>query len=302
MDYKRIIKSQRLRFRILNALRWVPDSVMLRLQYRIKMGFWPDFKHPKRFTEKLQLYKMKYRNPVMSQCVDKYEVRRYVEDKGLGHILNDIYGVYDSIDDIDFSSLPNKFVVKSTTGGGGLNVIVVKDKSTCNWDNLKHEVMSWSRHKKGAISHGREWAYTGMADTRILVEKLLESPAGEGNLVDYKFFCFDGEPQYLYVITDRKPGEYAYLSMYDKDFNKLPYYTSDERKLQRELPRPKNFEGMIEAARKLSEDFPHVRVDLYDIDGKVVFGELTFYDGSGYYLFEPDDFDEKAGSYFTEYS
>ena len=302
MNYKRLIRSQKLRFIILEKLNWLPDSIMLRLQYRIKMGFWPNFKHPKRFTEKLQLYKMNYRNPVMAQCVDKYEVRKYVERKGLGHILNDLYGVYDSIDEINFSSLPNKFVIKSTTGGGGQNVIIVKDKSRYNWDVLKHEILSWPRHKKGAISYGREWAYTGMDDTRILVEKLIENPTGDGNLVDYKFFCFDGEPRYLYVITDRKPGQYAYLSMYDNNFNKLPYYTSDERKLTRELPKPKNFDKMIEVARLLSEDFPHVRVDLYNIDGKVLFGELTFYDGSGYYLFEPDDFDEKAGSYFTEYT
>ena len=93
MDYKKIFKNQSLRFSILHAPEWIPDSVMLRFQYRIQIGFWPDFKHPKRFTEKLQLYKMKYRNPVMHQCVDKYEVRKYVESKGLGHILNEyIYG------------------------------------------------------------------------------------------------------------------------------------------------------------------------------------------------------------------
>lgn len=265
------------------------------------MGFWPDFKHPKRYTEKLQLYKMRYRNPVMTQCVEKYEVRKYVESKGLRHILNDLYGVYDNVDEIDFESLPEKFVVKSTTGGGGLNVIVVKDKYTCDWNDIKQKVTSWPQHHKGDISFGREWAYTGMGHTRILVEKLLESKIGGGNLVDYKFFCFNGEPKYLYVITDRKPGEYAYLSMYDSHFKKLPYYTNDERKLEKELPRPQNFEAMIEVAHKLSEDFPHVRVDLYNIDGQVIFGELTFYDGSGYYLFEPDDFDMKAGAYFTEY-
>lgn len=119
MNYKKIFRSQQLRFRIMRMLQWVPDSVMLRVQYRIKMGFWPDFKHPKRFTEKLQLYKMKYRNPVMHQCVDKYEVRKYVESKGLGHILNELYGVYDKPEEINFDALPDKFVMKTTTGGGG---------------------------------------------------------------------------------------------------------------------------------------------------------------------------------------
>lgn len=300
MDYKKLIRSQKLRFRIMHYLSWVPDSVMLRVQYRIKMGFWPDFKHPKRYTEKLQLYKMRYRNPVMPQCVDKYEVRKYVKSKGLGQILNELYGVYDSFDEIDFNSLPDKFVIKSTTGGGGFNVIAVKDKNTCNWEEIGLNVNAWGQHKKGTVNPGREWAYSDMDKTRIIIEKYLEDKK-EKSLVDYKFFCFNGEPRYLYVIADRKHGAYAYLSIYDTQFNKTPYYRSDERKLERSMPKPVHFEKMLEVARTLSADLPHVRVDLYNIDGRIFFGELTFYDGSGYFHYEPDSFDFEAGSYFTEY-
>ena len=132
MNYKKIIKSQQLRFFILRFLQWVPDSIMLRIQYRMKMGFWPSFSHPTRYTEKLQLYKMKYRDPIMHQCVDKYEVREYVKNKGIGYILNDLYGVYDTPNEIDFSMLPEKFVMKTTTGGGGQNVIVITDKASCD--------------------------------------------------------------------------------------------------------------------------------------------------------------------------
>lgn len=301
MNYKKYIRSQQLRFKILHLLDWVPDSVMLRIQYRIKMGFWPDFKHPKRFTEKLQLYKMKYRNPVMAQCVDKCEVRKYVESKGLGHILNELYGVYDSFDEIDFNSLPSKFVVKSSTGGGGLNVIVVKDKGTCDWREIGKKIKAWGLHKKGAVCSGREWAYTGMGETKIIIEKYLEDTQ-EQSIVDYKFFCFNGEPRYLYVIADRKPGEYAYFSIYDTNFKKTQYYRADERKLERTISKPINYEKMLDVARALSADFPHVRVDLYNIDGCIIFGELTFYDGSGYFHYEPDELDFKAGSYFTEYT
>ena len=300
MNYKKIIRSQQLRFKILHLFRWMPDSVMLRIQYRIQMGFWPDFKHPKRFTEKLQLYKMKYRNPIMAQCVDKYEVRKYVESKGLGYILNELYGVYNTFDEIDFNSLPDKFVIKSTTGGGGFNVIVVQDKSTCEWEEIGKEVNAWGQHKKGAVNSGREWAYSGMGETRIIIEKYLEDTQGHG-LIDYKFFCFNGEPRYLYVVADRKPGEYAYLSIYDTNFKKTQFYRVDERKLERSMPKPINYEKMLDVARILSVDFPHVRVDLYNIDGCIVFGELTFYDGSGYFHYEPDSFDLKAGSYFSEY-
>ena len=271
---------------------------MLRAQYRIKMGFWPDFKHPKRFTEKLQLYKMKYRNPVMHQCVDKYEVRKYVEKKGLGHILNELYGVYDSPNEIDFEKLPEKFVMKTTTGGGGRNVIVVTEKRACNQHELQGKLSKWGdAYSLGPLA-GREWAYKE-CKARIVVEKFLEG--GERKLVDYKFFCFNGVPKYLYVVTDRKPGEYAFLGIYDIDFNKLPVYRCDERRQVEVVKKPKNYEDMIEVARKLSEDFPQVRVDLYNIDGKIYFGELTFYDGSGYFHYDPDEFDYEMGRCFTEY-
>lgn len=300
MTYKDIFKSQSLRFSILNALRWVPDSIMLSLQYRIKMGFWPELNHPKRYTEKLQLYKMKYRNPIMQQCVDKYEVRKYVESKGLGHILNELYGVYDTPEEINFDALPDKFVIKSTSGGGGNNVIVVKDKATCDIAKIKETISLWLKDQAGQINAGREWAYTGISKTRIIIENYLEDK-NRSNLTDYKFFCFNGEPKFLYVVTDRKPGEYAFFGVYDIHFNKMQVYRCDERRAEYTVAKPKNYEEMIEAARTLSADFPHVRVDLYNVDGKIYFGELTFYDGSGYFHYDPDKFDYEVGSYFTEY-
>ncbi len=156
MNYKKIIPSQKMRFEILGLLGWIPDSMMLRLQYRIKMGFWPNFKHPKRFTEKLQLYKMRYRNPIMVDCVDKYEVRKYVEGKGLAHILNSLYGVYDSPDDVDFDALPDRFVLKTTDGGGGLNVILVRDKNMIDKEEVLTKLNLWTANKKRKRSSGRE--------------------------------------------------------------------------------------------------------------------------------------------------
>ena len=205
MNYKLLIRNQQLRFKILHLFDRVPDSLMLRLQYRVKMGFWPNFKHPTRFTEKLQLYKMKYRNSVMPQCVDKYEVRKYVEAKGLGHILNELLGVYDSPDEIEFDKLPDKFVVKSTTGGGGLNVIVVKDKSKCDFEEIKRTAASWGMHRQGAVSSGREWAYSGMGRTRIIIEQYLEDSTqiGGGDLSDYKMMFFNGRFKSLWVDKDR---------------------------------------------------------------------------------------------------
>lgn len=137
MDYKKIIKNRNTRFLILKILGFVPDSVMLKLQYKIKLGRPLDLKSPKRFTEKLQWYKINYRNPIMHQCVDKYDVRKFVESKGLGNILVKLYGHYKTINDVQFSALPNSFVIKTTQGGGGLNVVIVPDKSKLDIKELK---------------------------------------------------------------------------------------------------------------------------------------------------------------------
>lgn len=297
MNYKRIIRSQRLRFKLLRMLSWIPDSIMLRFQYRIKMGFWPNFKHPTRYTEKIQLYKMNYRNPVMAQCVDKYEVRKYVEGKGLGYILNELYGLFDSAEDIYYNSLPEKFVVKSTTGGGGLNVIVVRDKAQSCVEDIKRKVALWRIHDKGTVSSGREWAYSGMGPSRVIIEKYLEDSNTTEELTDYKFFCFSGEPKCVQVDTGRFDGHNQ--NYYDMQWQSLGVHcTYPEGALQSQ---PMNFDEMKQVAMLLSKDFPFVRVDLYNVNGKIIFGELTFYPSSGYGKFHPDEFDYQLGEYFTEY-
>ena len=303
MDYKSLFRSQQLRFSILRLLQWVPDSIMLRVQYRMKMGFWPDFKHPKRFTEKLQLYKMKYRNSVMHQCVDKYEVRKYVESKGLGYILNDLYGVYDNPNEINFDELPNQFVMKTTTGGGGQNVVIVNDKLSCHVDEIKKQLFLWvSSNNIGALA-GREWAYQN-CKPRIIVEKLLEDQSVP-SLIDYKFFCFNGEPVCCQVITGR--WDIECIDFYDEKWNHQSYvgfntYAGPEfGNSPMKLQKPSNYEEMWFIAGKLAADFPFVRVDLYSIQGKTIFGELTFYPASGYGYFTPDITDFEMGSFFTEY-
>lgn len=300
MDYKKVIKSQDVRFKILGLLNWVPDPVMLRLQYRIKMGFWPDFKHPKRFTEKLQLYKMKYRNPMMHQCVDKYEVRKYVEGKGLGHILNELYGVYDTPEEIDFDALPNQFVVKTTDGGGGLNVIVVKDKTSADFDGIRADLSHWIHQKRGGRTFGREWAYEGDTPSRIIIEKYLEDQSGVGYLSDYKLMFFDGKFRSLWIDKDRYTDHHR--GFWDENLNFLSEVYSDHDTFKIPPQLPSSIQEMIQVGEKLSEDFPYTRIDLYDVDGKVVFGEITFYPWSGYVKFTPSSFDEQLGSYFTEYA
>lgn len=294
MNYKKIIKNQKTRFSILKALSWVPDSVMLSVQYRIKMNRGCNLKNPQRWTEKLQVYKMYYRNPVLGRCVDKYEVRSYVEEKGLSDILNKLYGVYGDVSEISFDDLPDSFVLKTTDGGGGLNVILVRDKSVINKQEILGSLEGWmSRFKPGRTPSGREWAYSLIKSSRIIAEELLVNKDNpEAGVEDFKILCFHGEPKYVIVDKDRYIDHKR--NFYTTEWERVDV-TTDHEQFETLYPKPKNFERMLDIARKLSEDFPFVRVDLYNIDGKIYFGELTFYPWTGYVQFTPDKFDYTLG-------
>lgn len=298
MDYKKILKSRKLRLKILSLLSFIPDKTMLKLQYQIKTGHSLDLKNPKRFTEKLQWYKLYYRNPLMVQCVDKYDVREYVKSKGLYDILIPCYGVFDSIDDIQWEKLPSQFVIKDTLGSGGNTVIVVKDKSPKNISDLKKTVSEWTKVDVNKRDGGREWPYYSGKKHRILIEQLLVPEENTNGLLDYKFFCFNGKVVFLYVMGNRKIGEKACVSVFDRNF-RLMKVRRDGDAILEGVRKPDNFVDMVYIAEKLASDFPHVRVDLYCDNGVVKFGELTFYNASGYMKYTPDSFDYKVGNVFV---
>ena len=297
IDYKRIIKSRKVRLAILRFFNFIPDKWMVKLQYRIKMGKKLNLKNPKSYNEKLQWYKLYYKNPLMVKCVDKYDVRKYVADCGCSELLNECYGVYNNADEIDFSKLPNQFVAKSTLGGGGNSVVIVKDKSKLDIPALKKQMNSWVRENAHIKNSGREWPYNSGENNRIIIEKYIESDDKLG-LVDYKFFCFNGRAEYMFVIAERVLGESASLDIYDRDFNKLPYRRSGKNNISVDFEKPENFAELRDAAEKLSKQFSHARVDLYDQNGKIIFGEITFYSGSGYSTYEPEEFDYLMGEKF----
>lgn len=297
MEYKSIIKSRSTRVQIMRLLSFIPDSIMIKLQYKIKTGRKLNLKNPKRFTEKLQWYKVYYRDPLMAQCVDKYDVRKYVEKCGYSSILNPIIGVYDTPDEIDFSILPQQFVLKDTLGGGGNEVIIVTNKASINWNNIKRELYSWVKPKWGKHP-GREWVYD-RKQNRILIEHYIPSDKNAGGLIDYKFFCFDGKVQYLYVICNRVLGQGAQLGIFDAQFHLLPVSRNDEKKLSVKIDKPENFDELVICAEKLSKPFPEARIDLYDVNNKILFGEITFFDGSGYMTYDPDSFDYEMGKWFV---
>lgn len=293
-EYKKIFKSPQTRKKILNILSFFPDELMLKLQYRIKLGRKLDLENPQRFTEKLQWYKINYRNPLMRECVDKYTVRNYVERKGLKDILVPLIKKYDSIEAIKWDELPNAFVMKTTNGGGGLNVFICSDKSKMDFGEVKKNLES-SDFVFKKNTGGREWAYYGL-ERNIIVEKLLiNDKTPEAGIDDYKIFCYSGVPKYIIVDVDRYTGHKR--NFYDTEWNNL-HIESDCPKANREISKPKNLDKMLKIAGKLSEDFPFVRVDLYNVAGEIYFGELTFYPWSGYVQYTPDEADFMFGKEF----
>jgi hypothetical protein len=276
---------------------FIPDELMLKIQYKIKTDRKLKLESPQRYTEKLQWYKLYYRDPLMAQCVDKYEVRKYVEKVGLGYILNELYGVYDSPDEIDFDELPNSFVLKDTLGGGGNSVIIIRDKKLMDIPKVYNQMLEWVNEPTNKKHPGREWVYDGR-NHRIIVEKLLEG--SNGDLPDYKFFCFNGKMQYFYIRSDyAKNHKDAKVSIFDRYYNYLQGVGWDYCGVSLEKPELcSNIKKMIETAEMLASQFPHVRVDLYNVDGKIYFGELTFFHASGYFKFEPDNFDYEMGNKF----
>lgn len=294
MNYKKIFRSQKLRFLILRYLSFVSDKRMLSWQYKIKLGRNLNFKKPDRYTEKLQLYKMYYRNPLLGECVDKYNVRKYIESKGLSDILNTLYGVYDEVADIDFNKLPNKFVVKSTDGGGGENILICKDKEKLDIESTKRILKGWKNKKD--INAGREWAYTQIDKSRYIIEQLLINENNpKAGISDYKIFCFNGKPYCIVYDIDRYIGHKR--NFYDTNWNCLNV-SSDCPNFVDDKVKPEGLKEMLLVAEKLSSDFPFVRVDLYYLNHQVYFGELTFYPWSGYVQFDPDEFDFVLGNLF----
>jgi len=237
----------------------------------------------------------------MSRCVDKYDVRCYLEENGFGEYLNELIGVYDSVEQINFDELPNKYVVKTTSGGGNLEVFICHENNLKNQLIIKYRFHDISNKVKGALL-GREWAYDGIKKTRIIIEKFIENPDNPiGGIDDYKLICTNGKVQC--IVLDHNRNVDHKRNIYDRNWNNLRIET-DHECTQEELPRPKNLKKLIDVAEKMAAPFPHVRVDLYNVRGKIIFGELTFYPWSGYVTFHPDDFDFQLGSKFplTYYS
>lgn len=267
----------------------IPDKLYLKIQYWLLMDKKLNLKSPKAFNEKLQWLKLYDRNPRYPGLVDKYKVKEYVAGVlGEQYVIPNL-GIWDSVEDIDFDSLPNEFVIKCTHDSG--SVIVCRDKASFNIEAAKAKLKK--KFDTNLFWQGREWPYKSV-QPRVLAEKYLSELSDE-KMIDYKFFCFNGEPRYLYVSQGLEDHETARISYASLDWEIEPFKRSDFDNFETLPPKPKGFDKMIEMSKTLAKDIPFVRVDFYDINGQVYFGEMTFFPGAGYTAFHPDQWDEAVG-------
>ena len=272
--------------------RMVSDrKAIVRYYKKLTGGKAPDLDNPVLFSEKLQWYKINHRDPLMERVANKYTVRGYLEEVGYGHLLNDIYGIYTDVDDIDFDKLPDQFVIKGTHGSG-FNIIV-KDKSMLNRRQARLMMKSWLRQH--IAWSGREWVYEKMP-RHIIVEKYLEDETGE--LRDYKFYCFNGKPAFMQLEVGRAT-DHNTRNFYDMDWKLMPFGKSLPHNPDLNVPVPVMFDEMKKIAEDLCQPFQYVRVDLYQVGGKIYFGELTFYPAGGAPDFIPSHYDAEVGKMWT---
>lgn len=272
----------------LHLLEWMDDEPYLKLAYWCFFGKKLDLHHPKTYNEKIQWLKLHDRNPEYVRFVDKYAVYPYVKEKIGEQYLIPLLGVWDSFDDIDFSVLPNQFVLKCTHDSGG--IAICKDKRTFDRAAAREGLNRSMR--KNYFYYLREWPYKDIKP-RIIAQAYLKDEAGSG-LWDYKFFCFHGEPKVMFIVSDRETD--ARNDYFDMDFHHLPF-ESGHPNADVTPAKPAEFEEMRRIAAVLSAGMPHVRVDFFCDHGKVYFGELTMYHWSGLTPFNPPKYDELLGSW-----
>ena len=269
--------------------RWIPDRAYLKLQYYFYMGKRLDLRNPKTFTEKIQWLKLYNRKDEYHRLVDKYEVKDVVASIIGEEYVIPTLGVWDSFDEIDFSKLPDQFVLKTTNGGGGGGVIVCKNKEMFNKKDARTRLNR--SLATDLYSVYREWSYKNMKK-RIIAEQYLEDETGE--LRDYKFFCFHGKVKMFKIDFDRFICHHA--NYYDIQGNILPFGESYFPPVpDKKIELPTNLVDMISISEKLSKNIPFLRVDLYNVNGKIYFGELTFYPSAGLGCFTPEEWDLRLG-------
>lgn len=259
----------------------------IKVRYKKFTGLDLDWNNLARYTEKMQWYKLYSSTEEMKICADKYTVRKWVADKIGEEYLIPLLGVWDKPDEIPFERLPRQYVLKTSCGSG--TNIIVKDNCLLNRKVIMKRISCWL-NADYAYLNGFEMQYAA-CENKVIAEQYMDSP--DGDLPDYKFLCFGGKPYYCWVDIGRYHEHKR--NIYDLEWNLQKWNQSDYGNSQKPIKKPKNFEKMVEIVGILCKDFSHVRVDLYNIDGKILFGEMTFTNGSGFELIIPDEYNKKIG-------
>ena len=268
---------------------WMSDETYLKIAYRIKMGKNLNLNPPVTFNEKLQWLKIHDRRPEYTTMVDKYEAKKWIADRIGEEYIIPTLGVWEHFDEIDFDKLPNQFVLKCTHDSGGL--VICRDKSKFDKKAARKKIETCLKHN--FFWGQREWPYKNVKP-RIIAEKYMEDSA-INELRDYKFFAFRGVVKAMFIASNRQSGKTTadYFDMKFKPLNFTWGYPNSHI-----LPeKPKNFTDMIKAAEVITKDIPEARIDFYEVDGKMYFGEITFFDGSGMQRMNPDKWDKILGDW-----
>ena len=285
-------KIRRFFFRHLRKIRSLPPKMYVHFLYEYHTGKKLNLENPEEFNEKIQWYKVYYQPKILNQLVDKYAVRSYVAEKIGTQYLNELYGVYNSPEEVPFEELPDQFVIKATHASS--YNLIVNDKSKLNRAKAKKTFSKWLK-KNQYYRIGQEWAYKDVMP-RLIAEKLLKEE-GKTSLMDYKFYCFDGHVKFVDVHIDREENHKK--ACFDNSFKQLPFVKGKmDQKITSDIKKPNNYEEMIRLSEILSAKFPFVRVDFYSVNGRTIFGEMTFYPGDGRKDFSPDKYNKIIGDYF----
>lgn len=287
-NFKKVVKfiyNSNYRFKVKAKLGYydkMDDVEFLNLYFKSSLDYDLNLFNPNTFNEKLQWLKLYDRKPEYITMVDKYKVREYISEKIGEEYLVPILGVWDNPDEIDYDSLPNQFVLKCNHNSGG--VFICNNKDEFNWIQVKKEIRK--DLKKNYYFPYREWPYKNVPRKIICEEYLVDNPN------DYKFFCFNGKVEYILVCSDRFDS--IKETFFDRNWNVAPFKRPNIE-IDDKIKKPINFKKMIELSEFLSKDIPFLRVDFYEVDNKIYFGELTFYPASGFSPFEPNEWDHKLG-------
>lgn len=273
-------------------LNWISDETYLKIAFYICMGKKLNLDNPRTYSEKLQWLKLNNRKPEYINMVDKYEAKIIAQRIIGSKYIIPALGIWDSFDEIEFDTLPQQFVLKCTHDSGG--ICICKDKNQFDIKTARQKINRCL--KRNFYDGGREWPYKAVKP-RIVAEQYIEDNATQ-ELRDYKYFTFDGKAKFLLIATNRMGKEGVKTDFFDMEFRHLPF-TCGHPNADLLPEKPKNFELMIQLAEKLAQGHPHLRVDFYEANGKVYFGEYTFFHMSGFYPYSPFYWDEKLGSYLN---